>query len=166
MKKEVKLASGIETLFGTLDENLRLLESELHLKAQLKNDSLELEGNEPDIERMERIVEDYEELLKEGVSFANGDLSGYLKIVARDPAATLRSLVTSGRSRQFGKKAIVAKSLNQRLYIESIDLHDMVFGIGPAGTGKTYLAVAMAVSYLLTRKVNRIVLARPAVEAG
>ena len=166
MKKEVQLASGIETLFGTLDENLRLLETELHLKADLKNGALELEGDAADVERMERIVEDYAELLKEGVSFANGDLRGYLKIVAKDPAASLRTLVTAGRQRQFGKKPIVPKSLNQRLYVESIDRHDMVFGIGPAGTGKTYLAVGMAVSYLLTRKVNRIVLARPAVEAG
>jgi phosphate starvation-inducible PhoH-like protein len=93
-------------------------------------------------------------------------LLGYIKIVAGDPTASLRALVTSGKHRQFGKKAIVPKSLNQRVYLESIDLHDMVFGIGPAGTGKTYLAVAMAISYLLSRKVNRIVLARPAVEAG
>jgi phosphate starvation-inducible protein PhoH and related proteins len=166
MKKEVQLASGIETLFGTLDENLRLLETELHLKADLKSGALELEGDAENVERMERILEDYTELLHEGVTFANGDLRGYLKIVAKDPGASLRLLVTSGRHRQFGKKPIVPKSLNQRIYVESIDLHDMVFGIGPAGTGKTYLAVGMAVSYLLTRRVNRIVLARPAVEAG
>jgi phosphate starvation-inducible PhoH-like protein len=166
MKKEVKLTAGVETLFGTLDENLRLLESALHLTAHLKNGSLEIEGEESDVERMERIVDDYAVLLKEGVSFSNGDLLGYLKIVAGDPTASLRALVTSGKHRQFGKKAIVPKSLNQRVYLESIDLHDMVFGIGPAGTGKTYLAVAMAISYLLSRKVNRIVLARPAVEAG
>ncbi|MBI3933818.1 MAG: PhoH family protein [Acidobacteria bacterium] len=166
MKKEVKLTSGVETLFGTLDENLRLLESAFHLTAQLKNGSLELEGDEADVGRMERIVEEYTQLLKEGVSFSNGDLLGYLKIVAGDPAASLRTLVTSGRHRQFGKKPIVPKSLNQRVYLESIDLHDMVFGIGPAGTGKTYLAMGMAISYLLSRKVSRIVLARPAVEAG
>jgi phosphate starvation-inducible PhoH-like protein len=115
---------------------------------------------------MERIVEDYGQLLKEGVSFSNGDLLGYLKIVAEDPTASLSGLVTSGRHRQYGKKPVVPKSLNQRLYVEAIDRHDMVFGIGPAGTGKTYLAVGMAISYLLGRKVSRIVLARPAVEAG
>jgi phosphate starvation-inducible protein PhoH and related proteins len=166
MKKEVQLTSGIETLFGTLDENLRLLESALHLTAHLKSGSLELEGDAASLERMERIVEDYGQLLKEGVTFANGDLRGYLKIVAEDPAASLRGLVTAARHRQYGRKTVVPKSLNQRLYMESIDLHDMVFGIGPAGTGKTYLAVGMAVSYLLSRKVTRIVLARPAVEAG
>src|SRR5206468_7441257 len=136
MKKEVQLTAGVETLFGTLDENLRLLESALHLTAHLKNGSLELEGDAASLERMERIVEDYGQLLDEGVSFANGDLRGYLKILSEDPAASLRSLVTSSRHRQFGKKPVVPKSLNQRLYVESIDLHDMVFGIGPAGTGK------------------------------
>lgn len=166
MKKEVKLTSGVETLFGTLDENLRLLESKLHLTAHLKSGALEIEGDEASIERMERIVEEYGQLLKEGASFGNGDLLGYLKIVADDPAASLRALVTSGRHRQYGKKPVVPKSLNQRLYVEAIDRHDMVFGIGPAGTGKTYLAVGMAIAYLLGRRVSRIVLARPAVEAG
>ena len=166
MKKEVQLTSGVETLFGTLDENLRLLESALHLTAHLKNGSLELEGDDASVARMERIVEDYGRLLKEGFTFANGDLRGYLQIVAEDPSAGLHALVTQGRQRQFGKKPVVPKSLNQRLYVEAIDRFDMVFGIGPAGTGKTYLAVGMAVAYLLARKVNRIVLARPAVEAG
>jgi phosphate starvation-inducible PhoH-like protein len=166
MKKEVKLTTGIETLFGTLDENLRLLENALHLSAHLKNGSLEIEGDEASVERMERIVEDYGQLVKEGVSFNNGDLRGYLKIVAEDPKTNLHSLVTSGRQRQYGRKSVTPKSPNQRLYMEAIDRHDMVFGVGPAGTGKTYLAVAMAISYLLSRKVNRIVLARPAVEAG
>jgi phosphate starvation-inducible protein PhoH and related proteins len=166
MRKEVKLTHGIETLFGTLDDNLRLLEASLRLKAHLKDDSLELEGEPQDIERMEQIVTDYAQLSKEGVTFANGDLRGYLKVVVEDPSASLRTLVQNGRQRVFGRKSVVPKSPNQRLYLDMIDLHDMVFGIGPAGTGKTYLAVAMGVSYLLSRKVNRIVLARPAVEAG
>lgn len=166
MKKEVKLTAGIETLFGTLDENLRLLETTLHLTAHLKNGSLEIEGEQANVERMERIVEEYGQLVNEGVSLSNGDLLGYLKIVAEDPSTGLRALVTSGRHRQYGKKPVVPKSLNQRLYVEAIDRHDMVFGIGPAGTGKTYLAVGMAVAYLLGRRVTRIVLARPAVEAG
>ena len=166
MRKEVQLTRGVETLFGTLDENLRLLENALHLTAHLKTDSLEIEGESGSVERMQQIVEDYGLLLKEGVSFSNGDLKAYLKVVVEDPALSLRTLVHGSQHRQFGKKAAVPKSPNQRLYLDLIDSYDMVFGIGPAGTGKTYLAVAMAVSYLLTRKVNRIVLARPAVEAG
>ena len=166
MRKEVKLTRGIEALFGTLDENLRLLEASLRLKAHLKNDSLELEGEPQDIERMEQIVTDYSQLVKEGVSFNNGDLRAYLKVAVEDSSTSLRSLVTNGRQRVFGRKSVVPKSHNQRVYLEMIDQHDMVFGIGPAGTGKTYLAVAMGISYLLSRRVNRIVLARPAVEAG
>ncbi|MBI3894382.1 MAG: PhoH family protein [Acidobacteria bacterium] len=166
MRKEVQLSRGIATLFGTLDENLRLLENALHLTAHLKSDSLEIEGEAGSVKRMEEIVEDYGQLLKEGVSFSNGDLNAYLKVVVEDPALSLRTLVHGSQHRQFGKKAVVPKSPNQRLYMDLIDNYDMVFGIGPAGTGKTYLAVAMAVSYLLARKVNRIVLARPAVEAG
>jgi phosphate starvation-inducible PhoH-like protein len=166
MRREVKLTRGIETLFGTLDENLRLLEKSLRLKAHLKNDSLELEGEAQDIERMEQIITDYGQLVQEKVPFNNGDLRAYLKVLVEDPSVTLRALVANGRQRQFGRKSVVPKSHNQRVYLEMIDHHDMVFGIGPAGTGKTYLAVAMGISYLLSRRMNRIVLARPAVEAG
>ena len=167
MRKEVKLSGGIETLFGTLDENLRLLESTLHLTAHLKkNGFLEIEGDAGNVERMERILADYTQLRKDGLSFSNGELRSYLKLVGEDPSCNLHALVTSARQRTFGKRPVVPKSANQRLYLEAIDLHDMVFGIGPAGTGKTYLAVGMAVSYLLARKVSRIVLARPALEAG
>src|SRR5258708_3646541 len=139
MRKEVKLSGGIETLFGPLDENLRLLEASLHLKAHLKDDCLEIEGEPADLERMQRIVEDYSKLLKEGVTFNNGDLRGYLKVASEDPSSSLHTLVSAGRHRNFGKKPIVPKSANQRLYLEAIDRNDMVFGVGPAGTGKTYL---------------------------
>jgi phosphate starvation-inducible PhoH-like protein len=110
MRKEVKLTRGIETLFGTLDENLRLLESSLRLKAHLKNDSLELEGEAHDIERMEQIVTEYGQLTKEGLSFNNGDLRAYLKVIIEDPSASLRALVANGRQRQFGRKSVVPKS--------------------------------------------------------
>src|ERR1700674_3104676 len=109
MTKEVKLSKGIETLFGTLDENLRLLESILHLKAHLKHDSLEIEGEPADVERMERIVEDFSQLVSEVVSFNNGDLRVYLKVAAEGPSYSLRSLVMSGRQRAFGKKSVVPK---------------------------------------------------------
>jgi phosphate starvation-inducible PhoH-like protein len=86
--------------------------------------------------------------------------------MSQDPSATLKGLAEAGRPRTFGKKSITPKSLNQRSYVDAIERHDMVFGIGPSGTGKTYLAVAMAVDALLTKEVSRIILARPAVEAG
>ena len=166
MRKELKVHRGISELFGTLDENLRLLERVLCLKAHLKNDFLEIEGESADVERMEQIVGEYNQLVQEGISFHNGDLKTYLKLVLDDPHASLRSVVTAARQRNFGKKSVIAKSPNQRAYMDAIDAHDMVFGIGPAGTGKTYLAVAMGISYLLSRRMTRIILARPAVEAG
>jgi phosphate starvation-inducible PhoH-like protein len=87
-------------------------------------------------------------------------------VLVADPKATLKGLVEAGRQRSFGRRTVQPKSVNQRRYLDAIEAHDMVFGIGPAGTGKTYLAVAMAISALLSKRVNRIILARPAVEAG
>jgi phosphate starvation-inducible PhoH-like protein len=98
--------------------------------------------------------------------FESVEIEGFLRIMSQDPGATLRGLAEAGRPRTFGKKSITPKSLNQRSYVDAIERHDMVFGIGPSGTGKTYLAVAMAVDALLTKEVSRIILARPAVEAG
>ncbi len=166
MKANIKLSRGIESLFGTRDENIRLLESALHISVQPKEDSLEIEGSAEEVERAGQIVEDYARLVREGHSFNNGDLHAYLRIVTEDPSLNLRSVVISGRQRNFGKRTIQPKSANQRRYMEAIEQYDMVFGVGPGGTGKTYLAVAMAVAALLARRVNRIILARPAVEAG
>ncbi len=166
MKLSVQISRGIESLFGTRDENIRLLESGLKVKTRLLNDSLEIEGEEPNVIRVASILEDYADLVKSGTTFNNGDLNSYLRVVTSDPEVTLRGMVQSGRQRNFGKKVLAPKTINQRRYVEAIERHDLVFGIGPAGTGKTYLAVAMAVSALLNKKVSRIVLTRPAVEAG
>ena len=167
MKFSIQIARGIESLFGTRDENIRLLESELHLETRLLDGQrLEVEGDEPEVHRAERILTDYVDLVGEGHIFSNGDLNSYLRIVTADPTSSLRRLVESGKSRAFGKKVLAPKTVNQRRYVDAIEHHDLTFGIGPAGTGKTYLAVAMAVAALLNKRVSRIVLTRPAVEAG
>jgi len=167
MKTSIQILRGIESLFGTRDENIRLLERELDLRTRLNGESeLELEGEEPQVRRAERILSDYAALVSEGVEFTNGDLNSYMQVAVRDPNVSLRRLVESGRSRSFGKKVLAPKTVNQRRYVDAIENHDLTFGIGPAGTGKTYLAVAMAISALLNKQVNRIILARPAVEAG
>src|SRR5262249_42253804 len=114
----------------------------------------------------ENILCDYVQLVSEGVVFNNGDLNSYLRVVTEDPAISLRSLVQSGRQRTFGKKTLTPKTINQKRYVEAIERNDLVFGIGPAGTGKTYLAVAMAISALINKRVSRMILTRPAVEAG
>jgi phosphate starvation-inducible PhoH-like protein len=167
MKKALEITPNLEPLFGTRDENLRLMEDSLHVRIDLKSDALHVEGAQESLARVERIFSDYEQLRRNGVNLQNGELHGMLKLVVADPAVTLRHLVESGKQRSAGiKRMVQPRSLNQRLYVEAIEQTDMVFGIGPAGTGKTYLAVAMAAAALLAKKVSRIVLVRPAVEAG
>jgi phosphate starvation-inducible protein PhoH and related proteins len=166
MKKNIEITPNIETLFGTRDENLHLLEEGLSVTIDLKADSVEIEGAARDVARAEQVFTDYGYLQKSGHAFNNGDLGSMLRVLAADPTATLRGLAEAGRQRSFGRRSVQPKSVNQRRYVEAIEKHDMVFGIGPAGTGKTYLAVAMAISALLAKRVNRIILARPAVEAG
>ncbi len=166
MKKSIEISPHIETLFGTRDENVRLLEDGLNINIDLRSNSVELEGSARDVARAEQVFADYDHLQRSGHTFNNGDLGSMLRVVLADPKATLRGLAEAGRQRAFGRRTVQPKSVNQRRYLELIENHDMVFGIGPAGTGKTYLAVAMAISALLSKRVNRIILARPAVEAG
>jgi phosphate starvation-inducible PhoH-like protein len=104
--------------------------------------------------------------MQSGYRLARGDVKTAAALVARDERVELAEYFLRGSARTSGKRQIVAKSVNQRRYLEAIDQHDIVFGIGPAGTGKTYLAMAQAVSFLLSKRVSRIILARPAVEAG
>jgi phosphate starvation-inducible PhoH-like protein len=166
MKSNVQINRGIESLFGTRDENIRLIEDGLKVRTRLLNDSLEIEGEDCAVARASSILNDYAALVKEGHVFHNGDLNSFLRVVTADSETTLRGLVDSGKQRSFGKKIVAPKTMTQRRYVDAIERNDLVFGIGPAGTGKTYLAVAMAVSALLSKRVTRIILTRPAVEAG
>jgi phosphate starvation-inducible PhoH-like protein len=166
MKKSIDIGPNLEALFGTRDENLRVLEDGLNITIDLRSDSIDLEGSAPNVARAEQVFSDYDYLQRSGYTFNNGDLNSMLRVLTTDPKATLRGLAEAGRQRSFGRRTVQPKSVNQRRYLEAIENHDMVFGIGPAGTGKTYLAVAMAISALLAKRVNRIILARPAVEAG
>jgi phosphate starvation-inducible PhoH-like protein len=165
--KALDITPNLEPLFGTRDENLRLMEDMLHVRIDMKQDAVVVAGPAENIARVERIFADYEALRRAGVNLHNGELNGMLRLVVSDPAVSLRSLAETGKQRSTGiKRMVQPRSVNQRRYVECIDNQDMVFGIGPAGTGKTYLAVAMAASALLAKKVSRIILVRPAVEAG
>jgi phosphate starvation-inducible protein PhoH and related proteins len=166
-KKSLEITPGIEPLYGTRDENLRLMEDGLHVTIDLRSDSIQITGDQASIDRVAGIFTDFDALRRSGVNLQNGELNGMLKLVIADPAVTLKSLVDSGKQRSAGVKRMVQpRSPNQRKYVEAIEQSDMTFGVGPAGTGKTYLAVAMAVSALVAKKVSRIILVRPAVEAG
>jgi phosphate starvation-inducible protein PhoH and related proteins len=166
-KKALDITPNLEPLFGTRDENLRLMEDSLGVRIDLRSDAVHVEGPDDAVARVQRIFQDFEALRRQGIHPHNGELNGMLRLVVADPATSLRMLAESGKQRSAGiKRMVQPRSLNQRRYVEAIEQMDMVFGIGPAGTGKTYLAVAMAAAALLAKKVSRIILVRPAVEAG
>jgi phosphate starvation-inducible PhoH-like protein len=169
MRRTVQIANGVEALFGTLDENVKLLESALHVTTHLQDGQMAVEGEAAQVDRAVRILDEYNQIVRGGRRMDHNDVKAMIRVATQDPKVSLRQVLEPGspaRPRIFGKKNVTPKSTNQRQYMESVEKHDMVFAIGPGGTGKTYLAVAMAVSALLTKQVDRIILARPAVEAG
>ena len=167
MKKSIRIGDGIAEFFGTHDGNIKYLESLLKVQVHVDGENnLTIDGDENNVQLVERLVADYTQLRAEGVKLANGDLKSIIRIISEDASQSLRGVVTTSKNLQAGKRNVTPKTLNQKLYLEAIEKYDMVFGIGPAGTGQTYLAVSMAVRALLDKKVNRIVLTRPAVEAG
>ena len=166
LKKVVLPEEGIRSLFGPYDENIKFLEGLLSVRINLRGNELMVEGDEQDAELVQGILEDYAALFEEGRRMSNDELKSAFKQIAEDRAYTLRDYFTKSRLNPTGKKQVTARSVNQRRYLEAIDRSDVVFGIGVAGTGKTYLGVAKAVEALMQKRVNRIILARPAVEAG
>lgn len=153
-------------MFGTFDRNIRFLEKSFGVQIQTLDGNLEIVGDNGGVAAAEEILRGYAQLATDGIRLDNGEVESLLKIAVDDPTRSLREIASSLRTRAFGKKQVTPKSLNQRLYVEAIEGHDIVFGVGPAGTGKTYLAVALALAALQNHTVSRIVLARPAVEAG
>ena len=158
---------GAETFFGSYDENLRTLEKAFNVRIRTSGHDLIVEGEDEAVGRIERLVEQVSGLMREGYRFGTGDVKTASQLVKENDGVDLRQyFLRSAALRPSSKRHVTPKSPNQRKYLDAIDKHDIVFGIGPAGTGKTYLAMAQAVSYLVTKKVSRIILARPAVEAG
>ena len=166
MKKIELPPRGLETLFGVHDQNIKYLESLLDVRIDARGQDVSIDGDPADVETVQRILEDFSDLFKEGKHFTDKELREAFAQIAEDRAFSLRDYFTKTRFNPAGKKQVAPKSVNQRKYIQAIQDNDVVFGIGVAGTGKTYLAVAMAVQALMQKQVNRIVLARPAVEAG
>ena len=166
MKKIELPPRAVETLFGVHDQNIKYLESLLDVRVDARGQDLTLDGDPQDVATAERIIEDFAELFREGKNFTDKELREAFAQIAEDRTYSLRDYFTKARFNPAGKKQVAPKSANQRRYIEAIQNNDIVFGIGPAGTGKSYLAVAMAVQALTQKQVSRIILARPAVEAG
>ena len=165
--KQIELPPrGLETLFGVHDQNIKHLESLLDVQINGRGHNLTVDGDPKDVETVERILDDFAGLFAEGRQFNDKELREAFAQIAEDRTYSLRDYFTRSRFSPAGKKQVAPKSATQRRYVEAIQQRDIVFGIGPAGTGKTYLGVAMAVQALMQKQVNRIVLARPAVEAG
>jgi phosphate starvation-inducible PhoH-like protein len=165
--KQIELPPrGLETLFGVHDQNIKYLESLLDVQINGRGHNVTVDGDPKDVETVEQILQDFSALFAEGRQFTDKELREAFAQIAEDRAYSLHDYFTRSRFSPAGKKQVAPKSQMQRRYVEAIQKDDIVFGIGPAGTGKTYLGVAMAVQALMQKQVNRIVLARPAVEAG
>ncbi len=165
--KKIELPpQGLKALFGVQDQNIKYLETLLDVSIGARGNELLVDGDPKDIETVEQILSDFAELFDEGNTFSDKELRDAFKQIAEDRAYSLKDYFTKARFNPSGKKQVAPKTVNQRKYIDAISKNDLVFGIGPAGTGKSFLAVAMAVNALFQKQVSRIILTRPAVEAG
>ena len=166
MRKIALPVEGIETLYGSHDVNLKQIESLLRVQISTQGSELTVRGNPDGEQRAQLIFDQLGALLDEGYALANGDVQTAAQLLAGNADLDLRDYFVKSGQRQGTRRRVNPKSVNQRAYLDAIERCDIVFGVGPAGTGKTYLAMAQAVNYLAAKKVSRIVLARPAVEAG
>jgi len=166
MRKISLPEQGIETLYGAHDANLKHIESLLNVDIRTHGSELTVEGDPAGEQRAQQIFDQLRALMAEGYSLENGDVKTAAELVVENANVDLRGYFGKGTQRPATRRRVNPKSLNQRRYLDAIEQFDIVFGVGPAGTGKTYLAMAQAVSYLVNKKVSRVVLARPAVEAG
>ncbi len=155
-----------QQLFNHEPRNLQALETELGVKATSREGWIKLEGTADNIERAKHLFGSLESMLKAGSPVKNREFNHALTVVKHDGGATLKQMVSDRVQTHERKPGVTAKTVGQKKYLEAIRKHDITFGIGPAGTGKTYLAVAMALSAMREGSVSRIILTRPAVEAG
>ena len=155
-----------KTLLGEHNKNLRYIEESLEVKANVKGNEINLFGDYYDVKIAEKVLVELYSLLEAGYPVYANDVDYAVRIVRSDSAVNLKDIFLDTVYISSRKRTITPKSLSQKMYIDAIREFDIVFGIGPAGTGKTYLAMAMGISFLRKKEVDRIILARPAVEAG
>jgi len=155
-----------ELFLGRLDENLKALEKIFGVRVSARGNEIFIDGDEEASIQAEFLVNKLMTLLESGYTVAGGDIKSAAALILQDPNVDLKSFFLSSKIIPSTKKTVYPKSFNQKKYIEAMQAQDLVFGIGPAGTGKTYLAMAMALSHLNNKNISRIILTRPAVEAG
>src|SRR3974377_645623 len=139
MKRSIHITGKLEPFFGTLDENIRLLEDALRVRTHLHDTRLTIEGEQESVDQAVRIVEEYNHLTRHGRALTSAEVKSLLRVATEEPQESPRGMFEHGRARSFGKKSVTPKNASQRRYMEEIETHDMTFGIGPAGTGKTYI---------------------------
>ena len=166
--RRISLAPDVDLLplLGRNDDHLRTLEHELDVRIVARGHEVMLKGDERQVKKAERALTQLAELVRSGAPLRQVEVRAALRMLADDEDADLKAVFTDAIAVPSRKKWVTPKTRGQKRYVDAIRAHDMVFGIGPAGTGKSFLAVAMAVSALTRREVARIVLTRPAVEAG
>ena len=155
-----------QQLYNNDPRNLQAIEQQLGVKATSREEWIKLDGEAAAIDRAKQLFLLLEGSLKAGSPVRNRDFSHALNIVREEGVSALKDLMSDRIQTSEKKPGVTAKTLGQKRYVEAIRQHDVTFGVGPAGTGKTYLAVAMALTALREGKVSRIILTRPAVEAG
>lgn len=158
--------SQAAVLFGDLNRNLQTIEKGAGVKINVRGNDLNIIGNEPDVKLVSDLLNQLYGLIGKGYPVYSSDFAFGLRILESTPAAALDRIFLDKVYVTTRNRVISPKTPNQKRYIDAIRQNDVVFGIGPAGTGKTYLAVAMAVSALVNNQVRSIILARPAIEAG
>lgn len=168
MEKHFKLLSGDEAqaLFGKHDENIKLIEREFGVKIYARGEELILSGDEGNVSQAGKLIDEFLTVLREGRPLRHQDVQYAVKSTKEYGEPRLHMLYRDKIDVSSKRQFITPKSQGQKEYVEAIRTNDIVFGIGPAGTGKTYLAMAMAVSSLKRQEVSRIILTRPAIEAG
>jgi phosphate starvation-inducible protein PhoH and related proteins len=164
----IRLPSGIETqaLFGHYDDHLKRIEEALHVRLTARGDEVTIHGSADSVKAAERLLLSLASIINEGFVLRPQDVQYAIQALHENPAVSIKGLFLDAIPITTKKRMVVPRSGTQRNYVEAVSKFDLVIAIGPAGTGKTYLAMAMAVSALTKRQVNRIILARPAVEAG
>ena len=168
IKRDITLADNNTALlvYGDLNKNLAVLEQGVGVSIQVRGSQLTVSGPKHAVELAVSAIDKLQGLIRAGYPVYPSDVAYALRILQASPKANLKEIFLDKVYITAEQKVVSPKSINQKLYIDNIRTHDIVFGIGPAGTGKTYLAVAMAVSAFVSHQVRSIILARPAVEAG
>ena len=166
--RRLSLAHDVDLvqLLGRNDDHLKTLESALDIRIVARWHDVTLMGDEDQVQKGERAITQLAELVRAGTPLRTVEVRAALRMLSDDADADLKAVFTDSIAVPSRKKWIAPKTLGQKRYVDAIRKNDMVFAIGPAGTGKSFLAVAMAVAALMKREVARIVLTRPAVEAG